>query len=110
MRFITECREEILADLHLTLLRIVYREFRFSVEVRQTGRRHWVAVRRNIAAGLYAVVTDDLNELLAVLGVADFSCKPVHRDLAEVVVLPPPMHTEPSGFHPGEERPADLRE
>lgn len=72
MRHDSECREEVLADLHLALLRVVYLEFRFSVEVRQPGRYRWVAVRRNIAAGLYAVVTDDLDELLAVLGPADF--------------------------------------
>lgn len=77
MRHDSECREEVLADLHLALLRVVYLEFRFSVEVRQPGRYRWVAVRRNIAAGLYAVVTDDLDELLAVLGPADFSYQPV---------------------------------
>lgn len=76
MRLITEGREEILADVHLTLLRIVYQEFRFTVELRQTGQRRWVAARRNIAAGLYAVVTDDLDELLAVLGPADLSRQP----------------------------------
>jgi hypothetical protein len=87
MRLITERREEILADFHLTLLRIAHPEFRFTAELRPPGRYHWVAVRRNLAAGLHTVVTGDLDELLAVLGPPDLSGQPADRDLAEVVVL-----------------------
>lgn len=87
MRLVTECREEILADLHLALLRIAHPEFRFTAELRPPGRYHWVAVRRTLAAGLHTVVTDDLDELLAVLGPTDLPGQPADRDLAEVVVL-----------------------
>lgn len=76
MRLITERREEILADFHLTMLRIAHPEFRFTAELRPADRLRWVAVRRNLTAGLHTVVTSDLDELLAVIGPPDLSCKP----------------------------------
>lgn len=38
MRLLSERNEDILADVHLTLLRIVYPGFRFTLERRRTGR------------------------------------------------------------------------
>lgn len=87
MKLIDERPEDILADMHLALLRIVYPGYRFTTDLRRTGRRYWTAVRRNLVAGLHAVVTDDLDELLAVLGPPDLSYKPAECDLAEVVAL-----------------------
>ena len=80
MKLITEGREEILADFHLTMLRIAYPEFRFITEPHPPARPRWVAVRRNLAAGLHTVVTSDLDELLSVIDPPDLSRKPVDRD------------------------------
>lgn len=84
---LTERREDILAGIHLALLRIVYQDYRFTADLRRADQYHWTAVRRNLAPGLHAVMTDDLDELLAVLGPPDLSYKPAECDLAQVVHL-----------------------
>lgn len=80
MRVITERDGEILADFHLTMLRVAHPEFRFTAEPRPPGGLRWVAVRRNLAAGLHTVVTGDLGELLAVIGQPDLPGRPVDGD------------------------------
>lgn len=88
MRLLSERNEDILADVHLTLLRIAYPGFRFTLERRRTGRLCWVAVRRDIlTAGVHTIVTGSLDELLAALGPPDLSYQAATRDLAEVVAL-----------------------
>jgi hypothetical protein len=91
MRLITERHEEILADFHLTMLRIAHPEFRFTTEPHPPGRPRWVAVRRNLAAGLHTVVTGDLDELIAVIGPPDLPGKPIDRDPGEMC-----RHTAPA--------------
>lgn len=101
MKLMTERPEDTVADIHLTLLRVVYPGFRFSLEFRRNGRLRWVAVRRDIlVAGLHTVMTDDLDELLAALGAPDLSRKPAACDLAEVVAL----CSRRTGTRPGSER------
>lgn len=88
MRLLTERSEDTLADVHLTLLRIVYPGFRFALERRRAGRLCWIAVRRDIlTAGLHTIVTDNLDELLAALGPPDPSHEAEFRQPAEVVAL-----------------------
>lgn len=72
----------VIADFRLALLRIAHPGFRFTTGLRQPGRHHWVAVRRNLAAGPHTVVTGDFDELLAVLGPRDLPGQPADRDLA----------------------------
>lgn len=84
MKLIAERPQDILADVHLTLLRIAYPDYRFTTSPHRHGEHHWTAVRRNLAPGLHAVITADLDELLAVLGPPDLSYKPVIFALAEV--------------------------
>jgi hypothetical protein len=88
MRLLSERSEDILADVHLTLLRIAYPGFRFTMHRRRHGRLRWVAVRRDIlTAGVHTIVTGSLDELLAALHPPDLSYQAAARDLAEVVDL-----------------------
>jgi hypothetical protein len=88
MRLLGERSEDIMADVHLTLLRIAYPAFRFTVHRRRDGRPRWVAVRRDILTfGMHTIVTGSLDELLAALDPPDLSYQAATRDLAEVVDL-----------------------
>jgi hypothetical protein len=53
------------------LLSIAFPEFRFDYQPRAPWAPRWVAVRKDIRTpGVHTVVTDDLDELLALLGKA----------------------------------------
>lgn len=58
-------------DMHHALLSIAFPEFRFGYQPRASWPPRWVAVRKDIRMpGVHTVVTDDLDELLVLLGKA----------------------------------------
>jgi len=65
MMLMTERGEDILADLHLTLLSIGRPDYRFSAVLDADNRRHWLAMDR---ADSKTIVVGCLDEMLAKLG------------------------------------------
>ena len=86
MILMTERDEEILADLHLTLLRIACPEFEFTVVLHPASRYHWLAMRKSDS---HIIIAPGPAELLAMLGTPNLPPDPMACAEAASFMHPP---------------------